>query len=215
MVTLLYTFDGNFNDMTGYATGTAFGSPAVPGFTSGSNNYVGSQALILAVGSQQYVQIPYVNLAYRSFTIEVWVYLTGPLLADYGIFGQCDSNGNCMSISVRNGRFALSFDSMNPNNNTLFGATLTTTSDWHHLAVVYDAVLYQQQIYVDGLIDAVSHSMVSPFTVTSSSAVTTIGRTLSSPYVSSFFTGSVFLLKTNIVKKHPFSQYSLYLTFVF
>jgi hypothetical protein len=111
------------------------------------------------------------------------------LVADYGIFGQCDSNGNCLAISLRNGRFALSFDAMNPNNITLIGSTINQQNNWIHLAVVYDAVLYQQQIYVNGQIDAVSRGIVSPFSVTSTSAITTIGRAISFAYITTYFVG--------------------------
>ncbi|CAF0971128.1 unnamed protein product [Rotaria sordida] len=89
MVTVLYPFDGNSNDLTGYATGLPLGS-STPGYTT--NSYVGSQALSLS-SSSQYILIPNVDLAQRSFTIQVWLYPTSsPILGDYGIFGQCDSN---------------------------------------------------------------------------------------------------------------------------
>ncbi|CAF4273161.1 unnamed protein product, partial [Rotaria sordida] len=65
MVTVLYPFDGNSNDLTGYATGLPLGS-STPGYTT--NSYVGSQALSLS-SSSQYILIPNVDLAQRSFTI--------------------------------------------------------------------------------------------------------------------------------------------------
>ena len=186
---LLYSFDGNFNDLSAYATGVGLGL-TTPSFSG--NCYVGSQSLSLSGSAQQqYVQIPFVNLAQKSFTIEAWIYVFGvSLVADYGIFGQCDSNNNCLSISLRNGRFVLSFDAMNSNNNTLLGSTILSQQNvWMHLAIVYDAVLYQQQIYVNGQIDAVSRGIVSPFSVTSTSAVTTIGRAISSAYGTTYFSG--------------------------
>lgn len=165
--------------------------------TFSGNNYVGSQSLSLGgPSSQQFVQIPYVNLA-QSFTIQTWIYIAWVSLStDYGIFGQCDSNGRCLSLSLRNGRFALSFDAMNSNNNTLLGTTLNQVNYWIHLAVVYDAVLYQQQIYVNGQIDALSHGMVQPFSGTSTSAITTIGRSISAAYGTTYFQGYVTLRLT-------------------
>ena len=148
---------------------------------------------------QQYVQIPFINLAQKSFTIELWLYPFSVTLSDNGIFGQCDSNGNCLSISLRNGRFALSFDAMNPNNNTLTGASINQQNNWIHLAVVYDAVLYQQQIYVNGQIDAVSRGIVSPFSVTSTSAITTIGRAISYAYTTTYFVGFVFVVSDDFL----------------
>ena len=51
MVTVVYPFDGNTNDLSGYATGTAFGTP-VPSVT---NQGYSDQALIVSVYNQQYV----------------------------------------------------------------------------------------------------------------------------------------------------------------
>jgi hypothetical protein len=185
MVTILYPFDGNANDLNGDATGVLLGS-TIPGF--GGGNYVGSFALSLSSISSQYVQIPYVNLS-QSFTIEVWVMPTSAVLADYGIFGQCGSNNKCLTISLRNGRFTLAFDSMNTNNVSLVGQTVAYIGGWTHLTVVYNAALYQQQIYVNGIIDAVSSGMVAPFAGTSSGSITTVGRCLSSAYGPSYFNG--------------------------
>jgi hypothetical protein len=188
MVTVLYTFDGNANDLNGDATGVLFGS-TLPTFAGG--NYVGTGAVSLAGASSQYVQIPYVNLS-QSFTIEVWISPTTPMLTEYGIFNLIGSNNKSLLISLRNGRFTLSFDSMNANNVALTGATVVTPSGnpvWIHVAVVYNAALYQQQIYVNGIIDAVSNGMVAPFAGTSSGSITTVGRCLSSAYGTSYFTG--------------------------
>jgi hypothetical protein len=82
---------------------------------------------------------------------------------------------------------------MNASNVTLVGQTvLTITSNpaiWAHVAVVYNAELYQQQIYVNGIIDAVSNGIVLPFAGTSSGSITTVGRCLSSAYGASYFNG--------------------------
>ena len=181
IVTVLYPFDGNMNDQSGYNTGTSFSSLGfLPQAYSG-------QALWFTSGLQ-YVQIPNVNLAQQSFTLQVWLLPTNlNTPGDYGIFGQCDSNSICLSLSLRNSRFALSFDSMNTNNNTLMGTDLITTNGWVHVTVVYDAVLFQQQIYVDGQIDAMSSSIVTPYRGNSFGATTTIGRSLSYAYQASYF----------------------------
>ena len=188
MTTALYPFDGNLFDLISSASGVPIGSSASPYHP---NSYIGTQALsINNPASQQYVQIPYINLSQQSFTIELWVYIFGvTLTADYGIFGQCDSNNICLSISLRNGRFSLSFDAMNPSNTTLTGNTINAVGYWIHLAVVYDMNLYQQQIYVNGQLDAMSNGRVTPFQGTSSGAVTTVGRSVSSAYNISYLQG--------------------------
>jgi hypothetical protein len=171
------------NDLSGYNTGTSFGAPGYTG-----QAYSGQALTVNSIA--QYVQIPNVNLAQQSFTLQTWLLVPGSLStpADYGIFGQCDLNSICLSLSLRNSRFTLSFDSMNTNNNTLTGSSLIGASNWVHVTVVYDAVLFQQQIYVNGLIDAVSRSIVTPYRGNSSGATTTIGRSLSSAYQTSYFT---------------------------
>lgn len=191
MVTALYPFDGNAIDIGGYATGTLFGSTA-PGFTVNSN--IGSRAIVLNAPTfqTQFVQIPYVNLAQQSFTIEAWI---SPVLlgstTDYGIFGQCDTNNDCLSLSVRNSRLTFSLDAMNVNNLTLLGTIFINTiiPVWTHIAAVYDATTFQQRLYVNGRIDSISRSLVLPFRGTSSGSVTTIGRTRSFAFGTTYFSG--------------------------
>lgn len=136
----------------------------------------------------QYIQIPYVNLG-QSFTIQAWIYPSSSVLPDYGIFSQCDLNSNCLSISLRNSRFTISFNSMNVNNYTLFGTYVPVLGNWAHLTVVYDAVLYQQQIYVNGRIDSMSRGIVAPFAGSSTGSITTIGRAVSFAYGVTYFQG--------------------------
>ena len=185
IITALYPFDGNATDLSGSAPGTTFGNP-----TYSIYSYVGSMALMVVASSQQYVQIPYVNLAQRSFTLETWLYTsTITIPSDFGIFGQCDSNLICISLSLRNGRFALSFDAMNTNNYTLIGSTIVSSPTWVHVTVVYDSGSSQQKIYVNGRIDAESITAVSSYQGTSSNSTTTIGRSISSVSGISYFTG--------------------------
>jgi hypothetical protein len=185
MVTALFPFDGNFNDISGYVSGTAYGIP-LPILSPSC--YVGISSLNLISGDSQYIQIPYINFA-QSFTIEVWLYPQTSLSGDYGIFGQCNSNLKCLSLSIRNGRFTLSFDSMNSSNITLTSSSLVALSDWTHLTVAYDSTLLQQQIYINGIIDAITNGKVAPYAGTSSGSVTTIGRSTSSAYGLSYFVG--------------------------
>jgi hypothetical protein len=185
MVTVLYRFDGSANDLTGYYSGTLFGATYI------SNAYVGTETLSLTSVSSQYVQIPYLALGQQSFTLQIWVMLINaiPFPSDYGIFGQCDSNSVCLLVTLRNARITLSFDSMNINNNTLVSSTVFSNNRWYHVTIVYDATLSQQQIYIDGRIDAVSRGMVSSYQGTSSGAVTTIGRSLSLASGYTYFNG--------------------------
>ncbi|CAF4158262.1 unnamed protein product [Rotaria sordida] len=91
-----------------------------------------------------------------------------------------------MSLNLRNARFVLSFDSMNSNNITLTGSTLVSSNEWVHVTVVYDATLFQQQIYVDGQIDALSNGIVNSYQGVSLSS-TIIGRSSSLAYGTGYF----------------------------
>jgi hypothetical protein len=186
MLTVLYPFDGNANSLDSSTSGALFGT-SLPTYTG--NSYIGTQAIAFTAGYQQYVQIPYLNLA-QSFTIEMWVNpnsVTVPI--DYGIFCQCDSNLICLSLNFRNVRFVFSLDSMNTNNNSITGTSVLSGSDWTHVTIVYDAVLFEQRIYVNGQIDAISRGIVAPYQGTSSGAVTTIGRSLTLVSGTAYFAG--------------------------
>lgn len=188
MTTALYSFDGHVMDLMTSSVGFVIGPDPTP---YQLNSYIGTQALYINHPStaQQYIQISYIDLSQKSFTIELWLsILTSVLTTDYGIFSQCDSNNICLSLSLRNGRFSLTFDAMN-SNNTLTGNTINQNNQYLHLAVVYDAVLYQQQIYIDGQLDAMSNAKVMPYEGTASGSVTTIGRSVSSIYGPTYFTG--------------------------
>ena len=169
-------FDGNANDLTGYGTGTILGT-TLPSLTQAG--YV-SLSVTLSSNNLQYVWIPSINFAQQSFTIQVWIY-TGAvnISGELGIFGQCDSSNVCLSLSLRNARFALSFDAMNANATPLLGSTLVTANVFTHVTAVYDATLLRQALYVNGLLDARSYGSVAPYRGSSSGATTTIGRTAS------------------------------------
>ncbi|CAF1552412.1 unnamed protein product [Adineta steineri] len=184
IITALYPFDGNYNDIIGYNTGVPSNSPS---FQTG---YV-SQSVYFTYGSQQFIQIPNINLTKQSFTLQAWLLPTSMSSTnDLAIFGQCDSNSKCLSLSLRSARFALSFDSMNSSNIVLMGSSVIT-SGWVHVTVVYDITLFQQRIYVNGRIDAVSNNIVNPFQTISSVSTTTVAKTSSFAYGTSYYAGRI------------------------
>lgn len=138
IVTALYTLDGNTEDLSLLYGGTAMGSPPPTSYTSG---VIVNQGLNLNAASYQYILLPYMNFSKQSFTLQMWLYLVYNTQVDYGIFSQCSSNSICLSLSLRNGRITLSFDSMNNKSNLLIGSTSLQPSIWIHVTVVYDAVL--------------------------------------------------------------------------
>ena len=110
---------------------------------------------------------------------------------DYGLFSHCDPNSVCLGISIRSGRITLSFDAMNSSANVLVGSRITRASIWAHATIVYDMNARQQRIYVDGLIDSISNSIVNPYGGDSSGAVSYIGLSSSFNYPLSLHYGFV------------------------
>ena len=190
ITTILFPFDGNYNDQSGFYSGYAYGTSA-PSYSSGTS-YV-RQAIELYVPSNQYIAIPDVSLRQQSFTIEFWFLISNSgTSVDYGLFSQCGTDSICLGISIRSGRIVVSFDSMN--NSTmqlLVGSTVTSVSYWYHVAVVYDATLRQQLIYLNGKIDAITSGTIEAYQGTSVGSVTLIGRSSSFNYPSSNFHGYV------------------------
>ncbi|CAF0855990.1 unnamed protein product [Rotaria sordida] len=172
IITALYPFDGNMNDLSGYFLGIAYGLP-IPGYTT-ATNYI-RQSIDLDPTNQQYIRISYINLNQQSFTIQLC---------------QCGSDLICLSISIRNFRVTLSFDSLRSNVSTLLGGSILSRSYWYHLTIVYNAVLRQQLIYINGKIDAIAND-VTPYQGTSISATTYIGLSSSINYPLSYSHGFI------------------------
>lgn len=138
----------------------------------------------------QYIQIPYMDFRQQSFTIQLWYLIYGSAASiDYGLFYQCGSDSICLGLSIRNDRITLSFDSMNISANILTGGSFIASSYWTHVTVVYDAILRQQLICVNGLIDAVSSGITIPYQGTSFGSNTYIGISSAVNYTSSYFNG--------------------------
>lgn len=179
--------DSNTNDLSGYSIGTAFG--LAPLTYSPATSYV-RQAIGFNALSNQYIRIPNINFKQQSFTIQLWYFImSGGISVDYALFGQCSLDSICFSLSIRNSRVTLSFDSLNINASILTGATLLPSNTWQHVTFVYDATLYQQLIYINGQTDAISYGLIQPYQGSSVGASTYIGFSSSVNYTSSYFHG--------------------------
>jgi hypothetical protein len=111
IVTAFWDFDNNTNDQNNVYNGVPINAPSyVTGYTN-----LSSTALSLNGASSQYVSVasPFLNLTYRSFTIEIWLYPTILTSSDYGLFGQCQtaSMDLCLMYMIRNYSAYLGFDS--------------------------------------------------------------------------------------------------------
>lgn len=187
IITALYPFDSNINDLSGYNIGIPSGLTALD-YTP-TTAYI-RQAIGLTASNNHYIRIPYINLRQQSFTIQLWCFILNSVsVTDYPLFSQCGSDLICLSISIRNNRVIVSFDSLNNNATILTGASLIPVSVWQHITVVYDAIRYQQLIYVNGQTDAVSYGIIQPYQGSSIGANTYIGFSSSVNYSSSYFNG--------------------------
>ena len=188
---ILYPFDGNTRDASLLANGSPVGAFLLPSYSYGA--YSGS-AILLNVTQQQHISIPFIDFRNTSFTLEVWVLpinvaTNSGLQDDFPIFGQCDGYLTCLLLTFRSGRIQLSFNSM-ATNVTLTSSTLIPYWNWIHVAIVYDITLYQQLIYINGIIDTVSEGIITPFQGSSSVASTTIGLGKSAAFAITSFYGS-------------------------
>lgn len=185
-VTAIFPFEGNYNDLTGSYTGIGRGASSPP---FGSTTCWIGDCIEIRNGVYEYVMINGFDLKDRSFTIEFWFIIRGASTAiDCGLFSQCDTNSVCLSISVRNGRLAISFDSLNSSANIFLGSTITAKSYWYHVSLVYDLDLRQQRLYINGLIDDISRN-VDPYKGSTSGSQATVGLSSSSNYPSSVMNG--------------------------
>ncbi|CAF3722451.1 unnamed protein product [Rotaria sp. Silwood1] len=156
VISAYWAFDNTANDLYGVYNGQLINNPTYT--PSGSTNlpYVGhGQALILNLVSNQSVLVstPFFNLSYTSFTIEAWIYFSGASGADRGIFGQCQCStcaNQCLYFIIRNFRLYIDFTS-----NYLSGSTTFLTSNWYHIAFVYNYDTRQQILYVNGIQDTI------------------------------------------------------------
>jgi hypothetical protein len=122
---------------------------------STSQPYLGNgRALTLSGSNQSFIiSIPFLNLAYTSFTVEAWIYSTN-VTSDRGIFSQCACStctNQCFYVIIRSDRLYVDF-----NFNGFYGSTTIILSTWYHIAFVYNYATQQQILYVNGVQDDIT-----------------------------------------------------------
>ncbi|CAF4015453.1 unnamed protein product [Rotaria sp. Silwood2] len=155
-VTIAYwSFDSITTDFYNVYNGVLMNS--APFFSNTTTQpYVGiGGGLSLTASSSQYFSVssPFLDLTYKSFTIETWIYPSISSTADYGIFGQCQCSScpnQCLYFIIRSYRLYVSFM-----NNDLSGSTILTSNTWYHIAFVYNYNTRQQILYINGYQDAI------------------------------------------------------------
>ncbi|CAF1314535.1 unnamed protein product [Didymodactylos carnosus] len=177
-----YSMDGNVNDLNNVYDGQLLSATGSIGY-NGGDAYSGQSLGQLTSTQGQYVLLPYIPLSYQSFTIEMWVkliYSTGQ--TDYGLFGQCSSTTlpfQCLVLSIRNYHLHMSFGT---GDTDLYGETYLYNYIWVHVAFVYDSVLLQKSIYINGIIDATSSVSTSQPFQGGASGMSTIALTSNNSY---------------------------------
>ncbi|CAM4770536.1 unnamed protein product [Rotaria magnacalcarata] len=164
---IFWSFDNTLQDLYNNFNGVGNNGP-----TYSSPGYNGAGACILLTrSSSQSVTIasPFLNFAYTSFTLEVWMYAntlynSNPY-TDNAIFGQFDQNvlDKSLHIIIRNQRIYLGFFS-----DDVVGTQLLSAGQWYHMAYIYDYSVRTQYVYVNGYLDA-SRTSAGPYQGTTGS----------------------------------------------
>ena len=144
----LWSFDNNALDSLSGYNGIGINSPSY--YTPGINGY--GSALLLDELNSQYVSVPeYRNLAYRSFTIEMWIYPTGLTNADNGLFNHFHdwAADQLLHCTIRS--YVLYFGFYRDD---IYGSSVIQNNQWYHVAFVFDYFSLTKTIYLNGILDS-------------------------------------------------------------
>lgn len=176
-----YKFESNTNDQTGTYPASGLSTPIY------STGYAGSALYFDGTPFEQLIA-PVMNLSSRSFTIELWFYLTRIPTQDNAFFGQqslANVGKYCLFLMSRLGTLYMGFYADDTS-----GTTLLQNATWYHAAFVYDNDQRQRSIYLNGVLDGQSSTGVGPYlgsagsmTIGSAKIDGTIGKPFFSGYL--------------------------------
>ena len=176
-----YSFDGNTNDATG-----SYPASSSTVLTYGTG-YVRSAVYLDASLAQRLTTSP-MNLANRSFTVELWIYLTDVATQDNAFFGQQSYSNvgkQCLFLMCTRGKLYMGFF-----NDDTMGSKTLERNKWYHVAFAYDNDKRQRLIYLNGELDGQSVQGVRPYLGTTGPM--TIGNVHADGNVgSAYFTGYI------------------------
>ncbi|UJR14353.1 hypothetical protein I4U23_001349 [Adineta vaga] len=172
-----WQFDGSLSDVNNVYS-LLYSNPPNVVYRTGN---IG-EAVSFSGAQYVYASTHFMNISYRSWTVEVWLLLNS-VSNTRGIFSQCQTastTDQCLTLSIQNKRLHLGFT-----NNDLDGTTILSASSvtWRHVAFVYDYILMRQSIYLDGVLEATTGASgipVGPYKGQSGNVL--IGRTDSGDY---------------------------------
>ena len=101
-------------------------------------------------GSDDYVAVPGTTVLPASFTVEFWMSRGSSGTPDFVFNLESVANGNPTNHDLEIGFNALDQLTVAFGESILATAAAYTDSDWHHVAVTYDATSHRRRIYRDG-----------------------------------------------------------------
>ena len=176
-----YKFDGNMNDLTGVYSASSTSSLT---YVTG---YVDSAIQLDANSFQRLIASP-MDFYDKSFTIQLWFYLTGVSTQDNAFFGQQSQSNvgkQCLFVMTRFGHLCMGFF-----NDDSQGGTTLQSNTWYHASFVYDNDKRQRSIYLNGILDGLSTIGVGPYLGTSGS-ITIGGANIDGSIGTPYFTGYI------------------------
>ena len=126
-----------------------------PTYISGITGYGSALTLSGSIG-QCITVTPYLNINYRSFTWEFWIYPTTTNLSAVTLIGQCSDNivaDKCLTVNIINNSMSFGFGS-----DDVAGSTLISANSWSHMAFVYDSTGNKKFIYLNGILEGTQNS---------------------------------------------------------
>ncbi len=136
-------YNGQFMNGAGFSTNVTY-QPYISFGRALALNYSINQLFL--------VSTPFLDLTFKSFTIETWIYST-VATTDRGIFSQCQCStcaNQCLFLLIRANRLYVGFTL-----NDLYGNASLLTNTWYHIAFVYNNQTQQQILYINGFQDSI------------------------------------------------------------
>ena len=158
--------------------GTVIGSPSfAPGYINQGMQF----------SDNGYIMLPHIDFYRRSFTVELWFYLTNITYNAMALFGECPNTitDECLHSGTSNIpalHMGFWFDDVD-------GTTILIPYKWYHVAFVYDYDRREQLIYSNGIPENIMISdSTAPHLYLGQTSNATIGGT---PTFSANFVGYI------------------------
>ncbi len=144
-----WLFNGSYNDQT-----NTYNATPANNMTFVPNGYV-NQALEFNSNKNQTLIVPYIPLSLTSFTIDMWLYITGfqnPYII--GLFEYCSQLApyQCLHLGIHQNAAHL-YLYFGFYSTDCEGITSLPLNTWMHAAFVFDLTTLTQYIYLNGVLE--------------------------------------------------------------